>query len=95
MQDLPSPALCLLVTNTAIFIRWYAAEVLGVVVGDGGAVTDAEEAIVCTNVPAHVVTGITIIIFMGALHIVVADDLTLGVGGVGWTVLWTLVVTRF
>ena len=62
---------------------------LGVAVGDGGVATDAGGALVCTNVPTHVVTLIIV-----TLHVVVADDLTLGNGSIGGTVLGTLVVTR-
>ena len=87
MQDMPRPALCLRITNTAILIRRDTAEVLGVVVGDVGTSTDAGEAIVCTNVPTHVV------ITMGTLHVEVAGDLTLGSGGIERTVFGTLVVT--
>ena len=90
MLHSPSPALRLLVTKTAIFIRRYAAEVLRVLVGDGGVATDAGGVLVCTNVSTHIV-----IIFKGTLHVVVADDLTLGIGGVGKTVLGTLVITWF
>ena len=66
---------------------------LRVAVGDGGAATDTGGLVMCTNVPAHVVTGTIIII--RTLHVVIADDLTLGVGSVVWTVLRTLVVARY
>ena len=89
MQDLPSPALRHLVTNTTIFIRRDAAVVLLVVVGDVGVATDTGGHVVCTNVPTH-----KVIVVIGTLHAVVADYLTLGMGGVGGTVLGTLVVTR-
>ena len=46
-------------------------------VGDVGVATDTGEVPVCTNVPALVV-----IIIIGTLHVVVADDLTLGTCGV-------------
>ena len=87
MLHSPSSALRHLVTNTAIFILRDAAVVLCVVVGDGGVATDTEGALVCTNVPTYVVIGTT-------LHVVVTDDLTLSIGGVGGTVIRTLVVTR-
>ena len=90
MQDSPSPALRLLVTNTAIVIWRDTAEVLRVVVGDVGAATDAEGVLVSTNVPTLVMT-----IIIGTSHVVVADDLTLSIGVVGWTVLGALVITRF
>ena len=86
MQDSPSPALRLLVTNTAIFILGDTAVVLRVAVGDGGVTTDTGGALVGTNVPTHEVIGTT-------LHVVVTDDLTLSIGGVGGTVIRTLVVT--
>ena len=88
MQDSPSPALRPPISNTAIFIRRNAAVVLLVVVGDVGVATDTGGREVCTNVPAH-----KVIVVIGTLHAVVADDLTLGIGGVGGTVLGTLVVT--
>ena len=88
MLHSPSSALRLLVTNTAILILGDAAVVLRVVVGDIGVTTDAWRALVCTNVPAQVVT-----LIIGTLHVVVADDLTLGTGGIGGTVLGTLAVT--
>ena len=91
MLHSPSPALRPLVTNTAIFILWDTAVVLRVAVGDGGVATDAGEALVGTNVPAHIMI---IRILIGTLHVVVADDLTLGTGGVGGTVLGTLAITR-
>ena len=86
MFNSPSPALRLLVTKTAIFIRRYAAEVLRVLVGDLSVATDAGGQVACTNVTAHVVT-----LIVGTLHVVVTDDLTLA-GGFGGTV-GTLVVT--
>ena len=89
MQDSPSSALRLLVTNNAIVIRRDTAEVLRVVVGDVGAATDTEGVLVCTNVPTHVMT-----IIIGTSHVVVADDLTLCISSVEWTVLGTLVMTR-
>ena len=79
MQDLPSSALCLLVTNTTIFIRQDTAKVLCVMVGDVGAATDTEGVLVGTNVPTHVVTRILII---GTFHVVITDDLALIIGGV-------------
>ena len=88
MLHSPSPALRLMVTNTAIFIFWETAVVLRVPVGDVGAATDTGGLLVGTNVPTHVVT-----LIMGTLHVVVADDLTLSIGGVGGTVLGTFVVT--
>ena len=88
MHHSPSPALRLMITNTAFVIFGDAAVVLRVAVGDGGVATDAGGLVVCTNVPTHVVT------IIGTLHVVVADDLTLDVGGVGGTVMVTLVVTR-
>ena len=87
MLHSPSPALRPLVTNTAIFILGDTAVVLRVSVGDCGVATDAGVVTVCTNVPTHVVIGTT-------LHVVVTDDLTLSIGGVGGTVIRTLVVTR-
>ena len=88
MQYSSSPALRILVTNAAIFILWDTAVVLRVAVGDGGVATDTGEATVGTNVPTHVV-----IVIVGTLLVVFAYDLTLGVGGVGGTVLRTLAVT--
>ena len=88
MQDSPSPAIRILVTNTAIFILWDTAVVLCVAVGDGGVATEAGGLVVGTNVPTHVVT-----LVIGTLHVVVADDFTLSIVGVGGTVLGTLVVT--
>ena len=68
---------------------------MGVAAGDGGVAADAEGPPVCTNVPAHVMTLIKdTIISIGTLHVVIADDLTLVIGGVGGTALGTLVVTR-
>ena len=90
MLHSPSPALSLLITNTAIFILWDTAVVLRVAVGDGGVATDTGGQVVCTNVPALVV-----IFIIGTIHVVVADDLTLGTGGVGGTVLGTLAITGF
>ena len=87
MLHSPSPALRPLVTNTAIFILGDTAVVLRVVVGDGGVATDTKVIPECTNVPAHIVS------VMGTLHVVVADDLTLGIGGIGGAVLGTLAVT--
>ena len=78
MLHSPSPALRLLVTNTAIIIWRDAAVVLRVAVGDGGVATDTGGLVVCTNVPTHVVTPI-----IGTLHVVVTDYFTLGIGGVG------------
>ena len=86
MLHSPSPALRILVTNTAVFILGDTAVVLGVAVGNGGVATDAGELIVGTNVPAHIVVVTT-------LHVVVADDLTLCIGSVGGTVIRTLVIT--
>ena len=77
MQDLPSSALCLLVTNTTIFIRQDTAKVLCVMVGDVGAATDTEGVLVGTNVPTHVMP-----IIIGTFHVVFADNPTLGIGGV-------------
>ena len=88
MQDSPSPALRLLVTNTAIFISLDAAVMLCVIVGDVGAATDTGGALVCTNVAAHVVT-----LIIGTLHVVVTDNLALRMCGVGGTVFGTLVIT--
>ena len=73
-------------------IFWDTAIVLRVIVGDVGATTDTGELVVSTNVPAHVMQLI-IRVSIGTLHVVVADNLTLCIGGVGWTVLGTLVVT--
>ena len=87
MLHSPSPALCPPVTNTAIFILGDTAVVMCVLVGDGGVATDTEGALVCTNVPTYVVIGTT-------LHVVVTDDLTLSIGGVGGTVIRTLAITR-
>ena len=87
MLHSPSSALRILVTNTAIFILRDTAVVLRVAVGDGGVATDTGGVLVCTNVPAHVVT------IIGTLYVVVTDDLTLSIGCVGWTVLVALVVT--
>ena len=85
-----SPALCILVTNTTIFILGDAAVVLRVTVGDGGVATDTGGLVVCTNVPAHIVT---LIITKGTLHVEVTDDLVLSIGGVGGTVIGTLAIT--
>ena len=93
MNCCAAAALRLLVSEIAAISRGQAAVVLCVVVGEGGVATDAGGLEVGTNVPAHVVTGI-IIISVGTLHVVVADDLTLSFGGVGVTVIGTLVVTR-
>ena len=90
MLHSPSPALRFLVTNTAIFFWWNTAVVMCVLVGDGGVATDAGEFFVCTNVPTHVMITR---VFIGTRHVVVADDLTLRSGGVGWTVLGALAVT--
>ena len=46
-----------------------------------------------TNVPAHVMQLI-IRVSIGTLHVVVADDLTLCIGGIGGTVIRALVITR-
>ena len=89
MQDSPSPALCLLISNTAFFIRRDAAVVLCVTVGDVGVATDTGGVLVYTNVPTHVV-----IVIIGTFHVVVAVDITLGISGVGGTVFRTLVDTR-
>ena len=89
MLHSPSPALRLFVIDTATFILGDTAVVLRVVVGDGGVATDAGGAPVCTNVPTHVVT-----LIMRTLRVVVADDRTLGGGGVGGTVLGALAITR-
>ena len=56
---------------------------------DVGVATDTGVLVVRTNVPTHVMVFI-----IGTFHIVVAGDLTLGVRGVGGTVLGTLVITR-
>ena len=89
MLHSPSPALRLLVTNTAIFILGDTAVVLRVPEGDVGVATDAEGTLVGANVPTHVVK-----LMIGTLHVVVADDLSLRIGGVGGTVLGALVITR-
>ena len=91
MQDSPSSAFRLLVTNTAIVTFRDAAVVLGVVVGDVGVATDAGGVLVGTNIPALVMITRNLI---GTVHVVFADNLILSIGGVGWTVLWTLIVTR-
>ena len=93
MLHLPSPALCFLVTNTAIIILWDTAVVLRVAVGDVGVATDTGEVHVGTNVPAHVVTIIIETLIIRTLHVVVADDLTLCIGGIGGTVIRALAVT--
>ena len=68
---------------------------LRVAVGDGGVATDAGGLVVGTNVPTHVVTHIIVtMVIVGTLHVVVADNLTLSIGSIGWTVIRTLVVTR-
>ena len=90
MLHSPSSALRHIATNTAIFILGDTAVVMCVVVGDGGVTTDAGGLVVCTNVPALVVTTR---ILIGTVHVVVADDLTLHIGGVGGTVLGALVIT--
>ena len=59
---------------------------MGVAVGDGGVATDTGGLVVGTNVPTHIVTTRT-------FHVVVAHDLTLGIGCVGVNVLRALVVT--
>ena len=90
MLHSPSSALCYRCkvpsTNTAIIILRDTAVVLRVAVGDVGAATDTGGLEICANVPAHVVIGTT-------LHVVVADDLTLCIGGVGRTVLRTIAIT--
>ena len=91
MLHSPSSALRPLLTNTAIVIRLNTAVVLRVAIGDIGVATDTWGLIVCTNAPAHIMI---IRIAIGTLHVVVADDLTLHSGGVGGTVLRTLVITR-
>ena len=88
MLHSPSPALRFLVTNTEAVILGDTAVVLRVAVGDGGVATDTGRALVCTNVPTHVVR-------IWTLHVVVTDDLILSIGGVGGTLLGTLVVTHF
>ena len=88
MLHSPSSALRRLVTNTAILILWDTAVVLRVPVGDVGVATDAGRALVCTNFPTHVVT-----LIIGTLHVVVAYDFTLCIGGVGGTVLGARVIT--
>ena len=93
MQDSPSPAFRFQVTNTAIFILWDTAVVLRVEVGNGGVATDTEGSEECTNVPAHVVTIIIETLIIRTLHGVVADDLTLCIGGIGGTVIRALAVT--
>ena len=93
MLHSPSPALRTLITDTAIFMLGDTAVVQCVLVGDVGAATDTGVISVCTNVPAHVVIGTTIIISEGTLHVVVADDLTLSTGGDGGTVFGTLLIT--
>ena len=95
MLHSPSPALRPLVTNTAIFIWRDTAVVLRVAVGDGGVATDTGGALVGTSVPTYVVTSILRIgtTIIRTSHVVVTDDLTLGIGCVGWTVLRTLIVT--
>ena len=77
MQDSPSPALRLLVTNTTVVILRDTAVMLRVANGDVGAVTDTGVVLVCTNVPTHIVT-----LIVGTLNVVVTDDLTLDIGGV-------------
>ena len=77
-----------MITNTAFVIFGDAAVVLCVAVGDVCTATDTGKLVVCTNVPAHVVTKRT-------FHVVVTGDLTLGSGGIGGTVFGTLVVTSF
>ena len=91
MLHLPSLALSILVTNTAIFILGDTAVVMGVPVGDGGVATDAGGVFVGTNVSTHVMITR---IFIGTLHVVVADDPILSIGGVGGTIFGTFVVTR-
>ena len=59
---------------------------MGVVAGDVGVSTDTGGALVGTNVPTHIMVVTT-------LHVVVADDLTLSIGGFGGTFLGTLVIT--
>ena len=63
---------------------------LGVPEGNVGVATDTGEVHVGTNVPAHVMPWGHI---MGTLHVVVADDLTLCIGGIGGTVIRALAVT--
>ena len=75
--------------GTAFILRRDTAVVLRVVFGgDLGAATDAGGAPPGTNVPAHVV------VIIGTLHVVVAGDITLCIGGFGGTVLGTLAITR-
>ena len=62
---------------------------LGVVVGEGGAATDAGVFIVCTNVPTHVMT-----VFIETLWSVVTGYLTVGIGSVGGTVFGARSVTH-
>ena len=89
MLHLPSLALShLLLSNTAMIIFRDTAVVLRVPEGDVGVATDAEGALVGTNVPTLVVK-----LMIWTLHVVVADDLTLVTGGVGGTVLGALVIT--
>ena len=89
MQDLPSPALRLLISNTAFFIRRDAAVVLCVTVCNGGVATYTGQTLVCTNVPTHVV-----IVIIGTFHILLADNLTPCISYVGGTIIGTLVNTR-
>ena len=77
MQDSSSPTFCLFVTNTAFVILGDTAIVLCVAVSEGGVATDTGRQSVYTNVPTHVVQ-----VHVGTIHFVVADYLTLDIGGV-------------
>ena len=50
-----TPAHCLPIANTATFLRWETAVVLGVPEGEGGAAAQAGVLPRCASVPAHVV----------------------------------------
>ena len=93
MLHSPSSALRPLVTNTAIVIRRDAAVVMCVAVGDIGVSTDTGGVLVGTNVTTHIV--LTSILIIGTFHVVVTDNLTLRIGGVGWTVLGTCPIAGF
>ena len=91
MKHFPICTLGLLVSDLTFVSRSDTAVVLRVVVGDVGATTQTGVFSVCTNIATHVVAGESIwTITIWTLHVVVTDDLTLGIGGVGGTVIRTL-----
>ena len=75
MLHSPSPALRILVTNTAIFILGDTAVVLCVPEGEGGVATQAGELLVCASVPAHVVVLLVILPLLHPGHLAEGDQL--------------------